>query len=38
MLDLVNLSWFYRRFGVVFFVDFFVLVFGTFVLGVTPQI
>jgi hypothetical protein len=28
----------YRRFGVVIFVVFFVLVFGAFVLGVIPQI
>jgi hypothetical protein len=38
MLDLVNLSFFYRRFGVVNFVVFFMLVFCALVLGVIPRI
>jgi hypothetical protein len=38
MLDLVNLSGLYRRFGVVFLMVFFVLVFGAFVLCVIPRI
>jgi hypothetical protein len=38
MLDLVNLSWLYKRFGIVNFVVSFVLVFGAFVLGVIPLI